>query len=59
MAPDHFSNDKSEAKGSQAQPKFDWPALQHALQFYQDNHLCCIPVPFGEKKYNFYHAGNQ
>ncbi|MBA7571501.1 hypothetical protein ES708_13264 [subsurface metagenome] len=59
MAPDHFSNDKSEAKGSQAQPKFDWPALQHAILFYQDNHLCCVPVPFGEKKYNFQHAGNQ
>lgn len=43
----------------QARPKFDWHALQHALQFYQDNHLCCIPVPFGEKKYDGHHAGNQ
>lgn len=58
MAVNHSSNDKQEPKKSQA-PKFDWLALQHALQFYQDNHLCCVPVPFGEKKYNFYHAGKQ
>ena len=40
-------------------PKFNWEALQKALQFYQANYLCCVPVPFGEKKYNFHHAGNQ
>lgn len=40
-------------------PKFNWEALGKALQFYQANHLCCVPVPFGEKKFNFHHAGNQ
>ena len=52
------SSEQDDRKGQQP-PKFDWPALQHALQFYQDNHLCCVPVPFGQKKYTFYHAGNQ
>jgi len=59
MASNHLSNTKREAKQSQARPRFSWLALQQALQFYQANHLCCIPVPFGEKNYNFYHAGKQ
>lgn len=55
------SKDETTSRGnkSQVRRKFDWSALQKALQFYQDNHLCCIPVPFGEKKYNFQHAGKQ
>jgi len=40
-------------------PKFNWEALQRALQFYINSSLCCIPVPWGKKKYDFYHAGNQ
>ncbi len=53
------TDDTKPGDKGQARPKFDWPALQHALQFYQDNHLCCVPVPFGKKEYNFHHAGEQ
>ncbi len=55
------SEDKTTSRDhkSQPQPRFDWPKLRQAIEFYQANYLCCIPVPFGEKKYNFQHAGKQ
>ncbi len=58
MQQNSVDKNKSETKQSQA-AWFDWPKLRQAIEFYQANHLCCIPVPFGEKKYNFQHAGKQ
>lgn len=51
------SSQSQDQKGNQ--PQFDWLTLQDSLSFYIDNHLCCIPVPWRQKAFDFYHAGNQ
>jgi len=40
---------KLEGKG-QARPRFDWPTLRQAIEFYEKEHLCYLPAGWGHKK---------
>jgi len=42
------NDSKSEDKG-QGQPRFSWPDLRKAIEFYEREGLCCLPAGWGRK----------
>ena len=48
MGLDHFHNDNPPQGGSQT-PRFDWPKLRKALEFYENERLCYLPAGWGHK----------
>lgn len=48
--PTYVSNYNDKQDRSQARPRFDWPKLRQAIEFYESERLCCLPAAWGHKK---------
>jgi len=44
-----INNDNEQRGGSQARPRFDWPKLRKAIEFYEKERLCYLPAGWGRK----------
>jgi len=48
----HSTSEKNHTKPedkSQERPKFNWPKLRKAIEFYERERLCYLPAPWGRK----------
>jgi len=45
-----LDNDNPHSDNSQTRPKFDWPKLRQAIEFYTRERLCYLPANWGRKK---------
>ena len=53
----HFPNDNPLHARSQARPKFDWPKLRKAIEFYERERLCYLPASWGRLAHSLLTGG--
>jgi len=52
-----LDNDNPHSDNSQTRPKFDWPKLRKAIEFYEKEGLCYLPAGWGRLAHSLLTGG--